>query len=705
MGVHHVSVSLSDDTHFNRALALADKYSALKPALSQDENASTALQDCVRPLHSPRQTVAPPPPPPRQRGLAAAPPSAHRHAPRDLEAPVTELRRHDQQRPEAASQPAAAAGADRSEPLLLQQHAAHRALASSSRRPAVGLARPATADPRKTRVYGPGRHDEVIARPLRGLRPAPDGRRLQRPSQRRHGGDFVSATYSHQGPESERRARPSSSPPHRRPPGFCAHVLAGTGGSIAESPALLKRRPVQHDLVPQPELIQRSPAPPFPPRPERIERSPAAEPPTKPASTGLIRDRPRTAAARPAGSQRPPFAGSQRPPFARPLSARAIGTATRDSPRVDERARAAGQPFKPALAAGSSFRLRPVSGFGASLAPYGGAPPDSSHLYRREKTLGKGAFGSVALVTSSVTNERVAMKTIDRTKLFTAALKKTVEQEVRILKRMNHDGVVRLFEVIETPRAIHMVMEYSPGGNLQQLVRALKRIGEERAQPLFRQMIDAVDYCHSQRVCHRDLKLENFVLDRTQARVQLIDFGLSVIWRDAQPLFKSYGTPCYTAPEIMGGQPYHGPQVDVWSLGVALTTMLTGALPFQASSAPELKRRVLAGRYHLSESLSEAGRELVHSMLALSPEKRAQIREIRSGRWLSGAAARLPHPPAAERDHPAAGVPLDAATLLQLESLGMAAETVEASVRAEAFNHEAGCYGMLLSARRGVGGH
>jgi serine/threonine protein kinase len=293
------------------------------------------------------------------------------------------------------------------------------------------------------------------------------------------------------------------------------------------------------------------------------------------------------------------------------------------------------------------------------------------------------------------------MKTIDRTKLFTAALKKTVEQEVRILKKLHHACIVQLFEVIETPRAIHMIMEYSPGGNLQQLVRSLKRIGEKRAQPLFFQMVEAVDYCHSQRVCHRDLKLENFVLDRTQQRVQLIDFGLSVIWRPEQPLFKSYGTPCYTAPEIMSGQSYQGPQVDVWSLGVALTTMLTGALPFQAGSAPELKRRVMAGKYVLPDSISEVGRELVSSMLTLAPERRAELREVREGMWLAGTAARLP-PPLTGRNHdPAAGAPLDAATLRQLERLGMATEAVESSVRGESYNHEAACYGLLLSARRG----
>ena len=554
-------------------------------------------------------------------------------------------------------------------------------LSASTRPPSAPASASLAARPdvRRSRVYGPGRYEGVLARPHMTHRTHVEGSRLQRPSQRKaDGGEnrrLVSASYTSAEPRPQPRLRPRSSPTSRRQ-NLCGQVLHRVA-SIPKSPTDGERRQVDEG-VPKPDLIQRSPTPGMAPRPERIERSPAVAAPAE-VARDHARPAPRPTSARPSALSRPP-------------SAKAGPSTATQPPHTVLR--------KAATLAGSSFRLRPIHGFSTSLAPYGGTPPDSSHLYRREKTLGKGAFGSVALVTSSVTNERAAMKTIDRSKLFTAALKKTVEQEVRILKRLNHDGVIRLFEVIETPRAIHMVMEYSPGGNLQQLVRALKRIGEERAQPLFIQMVDAVDYCHSQRVCHRDLKLENFVLDRSQRRVQLIDFGLSVIWRPEQPLFKSYGTPCYTAPEIMGGHPYDGPKVDVWSLGVALTTMLTGSLPFQAGSAPELKRRVMTGKYHLSESISEAGRDLVRSMLTLAPERRAELRDIRNGRWLAGAAERLPHPPPAKRDDISAETPLDAPTLRQLESLGMATETVEASVRSDAYNHEAACYEMLLSARR-----
>jgi len=288
------------------------------------------------------------------------------------------------------------------------------------------------------------------------------------------------------------------------------------------------------------------------------------------------------------------------------------------------------------------------------------------------------------------------MKTIDRSKLHTPALRRTVEQEVRVLKRLRHAGVARLFEVISTPRAIHIVMEYSAGGTLQQLVTSLRRLGEARARPLFAQMVGAVDYCHEAGVCHRDLKLDNFVLDGSLTRVQLIDFGLACVCRRETALHRSYGTPCYSAPEIFGGEVYRGPQVDMWSLGVALATMLAGVLPFQACSAAELKRRVVSGRFELPSTVSPEACSLVGSLLCLSPEQRADARAVRASRWLTGVDARLPPPGS---DPPAEGTPLDGETIARLEQLGLRRREVEASVKEQLFDHPSACYEMLLLAR------
>lgn len=300
-------------------------------------------------------------------------------------------------------------------------------------------------------------------------------------------------------------------------------------------------------------------------------------------------------------------------------------------------------------------------------------------------------------------------------------------------------------QVIETPRCIHLVLEFSAGGNLQQLVKAQKRIGERQAKDFLWQLLDAVDYCHSQRVCHRDLKLENFVLDAAHRRVKLIDFGLSVVWREDSQLFKSYGTPCYSAPEIMAGKSYSGPQVDVWSLGVCLCTMLTGVLPFQGATANELKRKVLNGRYSLPDFVPHGAAEMIAAMLTLPAHERAMIPSLRRMRWLTGCSSELP-PKAkptgtvgvlpcvssltlsehtcsdassteanssrapsetAVSDSDETPSPLDPLVLKRLQQAGLNLNDVERSVRSGAFNHEAACYEMLLAAgsraaRRGV---
>jgi serine/threonine protein kinase len=256
-------------------------------------------------------------------------------------------------------------------------------------------------------------------------------------------------------------------------------------------------------------------------------------------------------------------------------------------------------------------------------------------------------------------------------------------------------------------------MEYSDGGNVQEYVKRSTRMPEPMAQRLLLQLVEAVTHCHAQRVCHRDLKLENFVLNKQQTTLKLIDFGLSVVWAQGKDLFKSYGTPCYTAPEIIGGKRYLGPQVDVWSLGVSLCTMLTGTLPFQAIGASELNRRILRGQFMLPEYLSAEAADLIRQMLTLSPERRVTLDGIRAHPWLRGvpevvepqqqhsaaaaAAAELDGHGGAPAAPRADGAPqeLDEQILKQVEQLGFSAELVSQSVRAKAYDHPSACYHML----------
>ncbi|KAL1508744.1 hypothetical protein AB1Y20_004839 [Prymnesium parvum] len=326
-----------------------------------------------------------------------------------------------------------------------------------------------------------------------------------------------------------------------------------------------------------------------------------------------------------------------------------------------------------------------------------GMPNGGVAMYRQERVLGKGAFGVVSLVRSVLTGEAVAMKTIDRSKLHSENAKKTVEHEIRILKRLKHGNIVRLLEVIETSRTIHLVLEYIDGGSVQQLLKSQGKIDEPKAQRILWQLLDAVDYCHQNYVCHRDLKLENFMLDRSHRRLTLIDFGLSVIWRAGQQLFKSYGTPCYMAPEILRGQHYSGPNVDIWSLGVSLACMLMGHLPFNGHVDGELKRRIMRGTFVLPDHISDEGRDLLRQMLTTKPELRIGIHGIRQHAWMRLPASdpSLRRTGSTEVKEPAA---LEAEVMRRLEGMGFEAAVVERSVAAPLYNHEHACYQMVRAA-------
>jgi 5'-AMP-activated protein kinase catalytic alpha subunit len=327
-------------------------------------------------------------------------------------------------------------------------------------------------------------------------------------------------------------------------------------------------------------------------------------------------------------------------------------------------------------------------------------------LYRQEKVLGKGAFGLVSLARSVVTGELVAMKTVDKSKLTNENLRKTVEHEIRILKKLKHKRIVRLYEVIDTPRSIILILEYVDGGTVQQLVKKHKRLEEADAARILFQLVDAVDYCHTHHVCHRDLKLENFMLARGGRSLKLIDFGLSVVWKVGQALFKSYGTPCYMAPEIIKGASYQGHHVDIWSLGVALATMLTGALPFQGAGDTELKKRILRGSFACPEHVSAEARDLLHKMLALNPEARLSLADIKRHPWLapyadgraSGGGA-SPHGARPTGVAAPADEPLDAGVVARLAEAGLPPDEVERAVRTNSYSHEAACYEMALAAR------
>ncbi|XP_030078829.1 serine/threonine-protein kinase MARK2 [Drosophila hydei] len=311
-------------------------------------------------------------------------------------------------------------------------------------------------------------------------------------------------------------------------------------------------------------------------------------------------------------------------------------------------------------------------------------------VYKIIKTLGKGNFAKVKLALHVPTGREVAIKVIDKTQLNTSARQK-LYREVRIMKLLNHPNIVRLFQVIESERTLYLIMEYASRGELFDHLVKNGRMRERDARLIFRQLVSAIQYCHSKFVVHRDLKAENLLLDQ-QMNIKIADFGFGNTFDPNAQLETFCGSPPYAAPELFMGRKYAGPEVDAWSLGVVLYTLVSGSLPFDGGTLKELRERVLRGKYRVPYYISMDCENLMRKFLVLNPAKRTTLNHVMSDKWIN-----LGHEEA-DRLRPYREKPMelqDAVRLELLVNMGYKRRDVEASLRSQAFD-DIYCTYMLL---------
>ena len=253
---------------------------------------------------------------------------------------------------------------------------------------------------------------------------------------------------------------------------------------------------------------------------------------------------------------------------------------------------------------------------------------DDPHIgkYRLIKTIGKGNFAKVKLAKHELIGKEVAIKIIDKTQLNQGSLQKLF-REVKFMKCLDHPNIVKLFEVIQTEKTLYLVMEYASGGEVFDYLVAHGRMKEKEARAKFRQIVSAVQYLHQKHIVHRDLKAENLLLD-SDMNIKIADFGFSNEFTPGSKLDTFCGSPPYAAPELFQGEKYDGPEVDVWSLGVILYTLVSGSLPFDGQNLKELRERVLRGKYRIPFYMSTDCENLLKKFLVLNPTKRATLEVI-----------------------------------------------------------------------------
>ena len=249
--------------------------------------------------------------------------------------------------------------------------------------------------------------------------------------------------------------------------------------------------------------------------------------------------------------------------------------------------------------------------------------------------LGSGAFGKVVLGKHILTNELVAIKILDKMILNnTPDDYQSVKQEINILKTVKHKHIVQLYEVLQTPRHIFIIMEYCEGKDLLDYILTKNKLSEEESLKFFQQLINALFYLHSQNIAHRDIKIDNMLLDRNR-NLKLVDFGLSTKYPDDNLLDQPCGTVVYAAPEVLQGKEYHGMLADVWSSGIVLYGMLSGYLPFGEANDEINKQNIIRGKIKFPSYFSDKAKDLLMHMLDLDPMTRYTLQEIRNHPWFN----------------------------------------------------------------------
>ncbi|ORY36199.1 hypothetical protein BCR33DRAFT_855449 [Rhizoclosmatium globosum] len=288
------------------------------------------------------------------------------------------------------------------------------------------------------------------------------------------------------------------------------------------------------------------------------------------------------------------------------------------------------------------------------------------------KTIGEGSFGKVKLATHCLTGQEVAVKVVDK---IHAAV---VAREIETWRHLHHPNIAQLYEVLTTESKIYMFTEYCAGGEAFDFLCNVNRLDDQdpATRKMFREIVEAVSYCHDKNFVHRDLKLENVLLTE-DLTVKVIDFGFTRPYNERNLLDTYCGSVAYAAPEMITGKKYSGPRADIWSLGVIL------------NRAPKIN----ALDYELPDFLSDDSKSLISQILQINPTDRISVQDILSHPWFTQFPPATPDFYAA----PSFSTPEESQLCLEMVSLGLNVESILESVCGDACDASSALWYLLLN--------
>lgn len=239
------------------------------------------------------------------------------------------------------------------------------------------------------------------------------------------------------------------------------------------------------------------------------------------------------------------------------------------------------------------------------------------------------------MATSRDDGNKYAVKIYDKEKLSDINRQRGVRREVVLLQKMNHPNIVKLIEAFETDSHVYLVMENVSGGSLHSYLKEMinKQLDEEEARRIFKQVLIALKYCHGKCIAHRDIKLENVLLD-SEKNVKLIDFGFSTCIPNHKKIRMFCGTPSYMAPQIVSKVDYAGPPADIWASGVLLYALLNGCFPFRGATDDDLYRRIKRGTYQIyNQRVTQEYLDILQRCLDVNDDTRPSATDLLDDAW------------------------------------------------------------------------
>lgn len=258
------------------------------------------------------------------------------------------------------------------------------------------------------------------------------------------------------------------------------------------------------------------------------------------------------------------------------------------------------------------------------------------HGYILGRTLGTGAYAKVKkAIDLNNHGRRVAIKIVNKKKAPRDVVHKFLPREVKTLRMIMHENVIKCYDVIDTDDALYIVMEIADGGDVLDYINKRTRLTESVARLLFHDLLSGVEHCHTMSIVHRDLKCENLLLS-SQMILKISDFGFAREL-DGKNLETYCGSYAYAAPEVILGQPYVGEPADIWSMGVILYAMVVGRLPFKDNDVKTLLSEI-SHHITLPSYLTDDIKDLIVRMLTYNPHERATIAQIKCHTWMTNIA-------------------------------------------------------------------